>query len=189
MRLELAVGLAAVTLLLVPVGTIQAEETRKWVDPPTEMNDQTVTYPDFPKPAAEKERPSATTAAETREVQEPKATGSVAASEAKVDDEPKQRTAKTAVSRKSRAKAPSRRSRQTVHRSKARDASGRSDRTRSAEVQRNQDHRPGSRKFRSAREALEAGFAVTRIRTYYLPDGRRVEVVTELDPFRPGRPY
>ena len=41
---------------------------------------------------------------------------------------------------------------------------------------------PGYRRIRSVREALDAGLTVTRVRTFELPDGRRIEVESEPDP-------
>jgi len=41
---------------------------------------------------------------------------------------------------------------------------------------------PLYRRSRSVREALEAGLTVTRVRTFQLPDGRRIEVESEPDP-------
>jgi hypothetical protein len=41
---------------------------------------------------------------------------------------------------------------------------------------------PPYRRIRSVREALDAGLTVTRVRTFQLPDGRRIEVESEPDP-------
>jgi hypothetical protein len=41
---------------------------------------------------------------------------------------------------------------------------------------------PAYRRIRSVREALDAGLTVTRVRTFELPDGRRIEVESEPDP-------
>jgi hypothetical protein len=40
----------------------------------------------------------------------------------------------------------------------------------------------GYRRIRSVREALDAGLTVKRVRTFELPDGRRIEVESDPDP-------
>jgi hypothetical protein len=44
------------------------------------------------------------------------------------------------------------------------------------------DVRPGYRRLRSVKEALDAGLTVMTVRTYQLPDGRQIEIETEPDP-------
>jgi hypothetical protein len=47
---------------------------------------------------------------------------------------------------------------------------------------RSADVRPGYRRLRSVKEALDAGLTVMTVRTYQLPDGRQIEIETEPDP-------
>jgi hypothetical protein len=47
---------------------------------------------------------------------------------------------------------------------------------------RSADVRPGYRRLRSVKDALDAGLTVMTVRTYQLPDGRQIEIETEPDP-------
>lgn len=185
MKSKLAAAFAAASLLLAAAGSADAEEGRKWVDPPAAIHDETVTYPEIP-PSVDEARPAPATA-ESHEDGDRTETGSLAKPETK-KAEAKRPSPKAQPDRKPRQKAASapERSRKAASRSGGdRTASRKSSRTGPAREANRRDLPPPPREFRTVREALDAGFAVTRIRTYYLPDGRRIEVVTELDPLRP----
>jgi hypothetical protein len=211
---KLAVTVATASILLGAAAPLRAGEASGWVDPPSALPDETVTYPDFPAtgdengPTATSSLPATEDAASVDSTSSlgeatPVTTGiplppprpaSQPSQTAEAPEELKRNVAKPQAEPKppSRTAAVAERSRKRVQRpAGTREAAVRSGRSRTTvRPGRGQDVAPANPEFRTVREALDAGFSVTRIRTYYLPDGRRVEVVTELDPVvRSSRPY
>jgi len=203
--------LAAATLLVGGASPgLGQDANRSWTDPPVSVApaDETVTYPEAPKagarPAAQADPEAAPTAAAEpqvavapprtaqgappdghRHAARAKETAHTAlAKSTAVPDRP--RTKSTASSGKS--SRPSR-----VAKAAPRAPAGTFVAPRDIETTgalpgpsfaqgRFPDAAPPYRRIRSVGEALDAGLTVTRVRTFQLPDGRRIQVESEPDP-------
>jgi hypothetical protein len=185
--------IAAVAAMVQLAGTSQglAEEATRWVDPPSKEDEEKVTYPDPPAvtakpaeapPAAEAEKRAVT--AKPAEASTPDSVDATKpASTAKA--ETRESENKTKIVRK---KAPPKKA--VAAKSKRKAATRSADRRKRSGVSRQvaaqQPHRarfapPALSRPGSLQAAIDAGYRVTTVRTYFLPDGRRVEVVTEFN--------
>jgi hypothetical protein len=187
---------AAALLLASGSVSLAQDATRSWVDPPSSAApaDETVTYPDAPPSPVRRDppepkaretdaeapplgatRPERASAVPTREPQSPAMQSRRAAQKAAKAEKVQKTPTKTAVASTNRppAKAPSAR----------RDVVATGALPRAPRVERRfSEAAPAYRRIRSVREALDAGLTVTRVRTFELPDGRRIEVESEPDP-------
>jgi hypothetical protein len=189
--------LSAAALLLASgtVGLAQ-DATRSWVDPPSSVApaDETVTYPEAP-PSPPRNELLQAKARETDAEAPPVAAASPAPVSAAPTPGPRSRplqsrggVQKAAEAGKIQRKASAKATVASAARSPAK-ASARRDVVATGALpiaprveRRFSEAAPGYRRIRSVREALDAGLTVTRVRTFELPDGRRIEVESEPDP-------
>lgn len=175
------------------VGFAQSKATGSWVDPPSSAApaDETVTYPNPPAesvkapephaepatvdgeaPPAVSDRPVAATIAKPATAK-PASTGKVSVhrAPARTAERPVTKPVKTATTKRARRVALVRADRDVA-------ATG----AVPSPVERRYRAESSYRRIRSVQDALDAGLTVTRVRTFQLPDGRRVEVETDPDP-------
>jgi hypothetical protein len=178
--------LVAASVALACATAAFAQDKRPWVDPPGDSADETVTYPPAPPatnaapsdpdelPPAEAPAQASAPASEVTGATAKPASSAAREQQRKPVAERKIRAPARVAARKSpvRAERPDRRREAAAPPSRAR-----------AAVRREIPAPPSDRRIRTVRDALDAGLTVTTVRTYRLPDGRRVEIVTERDPY------
>jgi hypothetical protein len=194
MSRKLGLVLAVVVSPLVGPREASSQESARWVDPPAE-NEEKVTYPDPPPP-----EPTETNSIVVEEAAQPSPAVPLPPPRVAADDVKAGRGSTEAAVRPEvrpgtrRTRSPGDRRKvsgagtpkQEVQRASRSRTSAPEARRRAAEAPRSAPSQPGGPVPRTIDEALAAGLPVTTVRTYILPDGRRVEVITEIAPTGPG---
>jgi hypothetical protein len=182
--------IAAVAAMVQLAGTGQGltEEATRWVDPPSKEDEEKVTYPDPPavtaKPAEAPRAVEPEKRAVTAKPPEASSPEPVEAKSASTAAKGKDREEKTKTVRK---KAPPKKA--VAAKTKRKATTRNADRRKRSDVSREAAVPPHRARFApppvsrpgSLQDAIDAGYRVTTVRTYFLPDGRRVEVVTEFN--------